>query len=101
MIIDQEPPAFGYTCAKNMVVHVTSKCAASAMVSWKEPTATDNSGEVTITYPAIQPPANLSIGFHYVYYSAADKEGNRANCAFVVEVASMSWILYLGAAFVM
>ena len=89
MIIDQEPPAFGNTCAKNTVVHAASKCAASSMVTWKEPTATDNSGEVTITYPAIQPPAKLSIGLHYVHYSAADNEGNRANCTFVVQVASM------------
>ena len=43
---------------------------------------------MTLSYPAVRPPANLSIGLHYVHYSAADAEGNRANCSFVVQVIS-------------
>lgn len=58
------------------------------MVSWNEPIASDNSGHMTLSYPAVRPPANLSIGLHYVHYSAADAEGNRANCSFVVQVIS-------------
>ena len=94
MFLDKEPPFYGNTCLRNMVFHAPSKCAASAVVSWKEPIATDNSGHVTISYPALRPPANLSIGLHYVRYSAVDDEGNRANCTLVVQVVSMSQIQY-------
>lgn len=52
--------------------------------------ATDNSGHVSISYPAIRPPVNLSIGLYNVLYSAIDSSGNRANCTFVVKVASKS-----------
>ena len=52
--------------------------------------ATDNSGHVSISYPAIRPPVNLRIGLYNVLYSAIDSSGNRANCTFVVQVASKS-----------
>lgn len=94
MFLDKEPPFYGNTCLRNMVFYAPSKCAASAVVSWKEPIATDNSGHVTISYPALRPPVNLSIGLHYVRYSAVDDEGNRANCTLVVQVVSMSQIQY-------
>ena len=94
MFLDKEPPFYRNTCLRNMVFHAPGKCAASAVVSWKEPIATDNSGHVTFSYPALRPPANLSIGLHYVHYSAADDEGNRANCTLVVQVVSMSQIQY-------
>ena len=64
------------------------KCSSSTVVSWNEPIASDNSGHMTLSYPAVRPPANLSIGPHYAHYSAADAEGNRANCSFVVQVIS-------------
>ena len=52
--------------------------------------ATDNSGQVSISYPAIRPPVNLSIGLYNVLYSAIDSRGNQANCTFVVQVTSKS-----------
>ena len=85
---DDTPPSFNNTCPRNMVFYVP-KCSSSAVVSWNEPKATDNSGHVIISYPAVQPPANLSIGLYNVHYSAADGEGNRANCSFIVQVARM------------
>ena len=75
-----------------MVVYAP-KCSSNAPLSWFEPAATDNSGHVIINYPAVRPPANLSIGLYSVQYSATDEEGNRANCSFIVQVASMLFSL--------
>ena len=83
---DNKLPSFN-TCPRNMVVYVP-KCSSNALVNWNEPVATDNSGHVTISYPAVRPPANLSIGLHNIHYSATDDEGNRANCSFIVQVTS-------------
>ena len=56
---------------------------------------TDNSGQVSISYPPIRPPVNLSIGLHNVLYSATDSNGNQANCSFIVRVTSKSLHLSL------
>ena len=71
----------------------TPECSSSALLSWSEPLATDNSGHVSISYPGIRPPVNLSIGLYNVLYSAIDNSGNQANCSFLVQVASMSVFL--------
>ena len=68
----------------------TPECSSSAFVGWNEPTADDNSGHVIVNYPSIRPLAQLSIGVYFIIYSASDADGNRANCTFVVKVASMS-----------
>ena len=52
--------------------------------------ADDNSGHVIVAFPSIRPAAQLRIGLYYIMYSASDVEGNRANCTFVVQVASMT-----------
>ena len=87
--VDTTPPSFTNACPENMVVY-TPECSSSALVGWNEPIADDNSGHVIVTYPSIRPSAQLSIGLYYIMYSASDAEGNRANCTFVVQVASMS-----------
>ena len=69
----------------------TGKCSSRRILRrWKEPVATDNSGHVSIRYPPIRPPVNLSIGLYNVLYSAIDSSGNGANCTFIVQVASKS-----------
>ena len=75
------------------MVFYASECSSRALVTWREPKATDNSGHVSISYPVIRPPVNLSIGLYNVLYSAVDSSGNRANCTFIVQVGSKS--LYL------
>ena len=87
--VDTTPPSFNNACPENMVVY-TPECSASALVGWNEPIADDNSGHVIVTYPFIRPSAQLSVGLYDIIYSASDAEGNRANCTFVVQVASMS-----------
>ena len=89
---DNTPPSFNDTCPDNMVFYAT-ECSSSASLSWIEPRATDNSGQVAISYPAIRPPVNRTIGLYSVLYSATDSSGNRANCTFIVQVASKSLLL--------
>ncbi|XP_015752647.1 PREDICTED: sushi, von Willebrand factor type A, EGF and pentraxin domain-containing protein 1-like, partial [Acropora digitifera] len=86
---DNAPPSFSNTCPKNMVSY-TAECSSSALVSWNEPSANDNSGHVSISYPGVRPPVNLSIGLHNVMYSAMDSSGNRVNCSFIVQVTTKS-----------
>ena len=69
----------------------TDKCSSRrSLRRWKEPIATDDSGHVSISYPAIRPPVNLSVGLYNVLYSAIDSSGNQVNCTFIVQVASKS-----------
>ena len=57
--------------------------------------ADDNSGHVFVSYPAIRPPAQLNIGLYHVFYSASDSNENRANCTFIVQVASMPFYAHI------
>lgn len=75
------------------MVFYASECSSSALLTWNEPVTTDNSGHVSISYPAIRPPVNLSIGLYNVLYSATDSSGNLANCTFIVQVASMLFLI--------
>ena len=70
------------------MVFYVPKCSSTALFSWNEPIATDNSGHVIISYPAVRPPANLSVGLYNVHYLATDDDGNTANCSYIVQVAS-------------
>ncbi|PFX23090.1 Low-density lipoprotein receptor-related protein 6 [Stylophora pistillata] len=88
---DNTPPSFHDTCPGNMVVYAP-ECSSTASVNWIEPTATDNSGHLTIGYPLIRPPINLSIGLYYVLYSASDSSKNRVNCTFIVQIARKSCV---------
>ena len=64
------------------MVFYATECSSRALLTWIEPIATDNSGHVSISYPAIRPPVNLSVGLYNVLYSAIDSSGNQANCTF-------------------
>ena len=86
---DNTPPSFKDTCPRNMVFYA-KECASRALLTWIEPIATDNSGHLSISYPGIRPPVNLSVGLCNETYSAIDSSGNRANCNFIVQVASKS-----------
>ncbi|PFX23095.1 Low-density lipoprotein receptor-related protein 6, partial [Stylophora pistillata] len=83
---DYVRPTFNKTCRKNLVFH-TDKCSSYALIWWKEPIATDNSGHVSVSYPVLRPPTNLSTGLYNVFYSATDGSGNKANCSFILQVA--------------
>ena len=71
----------------------TTECSSSALLKWIEPVATDNSGHVSISYPVIRPPVNLTVGLYNVQYSAIDDNENQAFCTFIVQVKSKSSLL--------
>ena len=58
---DETPPSFNDTCPSNMVFYAM-ECSSRALLAWIEPIAIDNSGHVSISFPGIRPPVNLSIG---------------------------------------
>ena len=70
------------------MVFYTDSCKDSAVVSWSDPVATDNSGTTVMTYPLVRSPVNLTVGLHEIFYTATDRSGNTANCSFVVQVTS-------------
>ena len=82
-------PSFNNTCPHNMVFY-TAGCSPTALVKWNEPVADDNSGHISVSYPAIRPPTQLDVGLYRVIYSAKDDNGNSANCSFTVQVTSMT-----------
>ncbi|CAH3164729.1 unnamed protein product [Pocillopora meandrina] len=87
--IDNMRPSFNNTCPHNMVFY-TAGCSPTALVKWNEPVADDNSGHVSVSYPAIRPPTQLDAGLYRVIYSAKDDNGNSANCSFTVQVTRKS-----------
>lgn len=55
-----------------------------AVVSWVEPTATDNSGVVPSVTQTGQPMTEFNGGVTEVRYTFRDQAGNEAECAFTV-----------------
>ncbi|XP_022107734.1 hyalin-like [Acanthaster planci] len=72
-------------CPTGVTAYV-SAAVTSVRVTWTEPTATDNSGVVPML--ASNPSVNsiFPLGLTTVTYTATDGAGNRATCAFVVNV---------------
>ena len=57
----------------------------NARVTWTPPTATDNSGPVTLTSNH-QPGSLFNIGTHTVVYTARDEGGNEITASFIVNI---------------
>ncbi|XP_070537263.1 hyalin-like [Ptychodera flava] len=57
----------------------------TALVTWSQPNATDNSGSVNVT-SNYQQGSNFVIGSTVVYYNASDPYGNVDSCLFTVTV---------------
>ena len=57
----------------------------SGTVSWIPPTASDNSGVVTLD-STLDPPQTLNIGPHTVQYTARDPSGRTAMASFMITV---------------
>ena len=60
----------------------------SAVVNWTEPTASDNSGSVTLTYDWPSGSA-FPIGSTNVTYTATDAAGNQITSTFTVTVTGI------------
>ncbi|SFB58686.1 HYR domain-containing protein, partial [Algoriphagus aquimarinus] len=80
---DTEEPVISDCLADIIVFTDTDTCGA--IVSWIEPTATDNSGFVTIT-STFNPGSNFTLGTTQVVYTAIDEAGNQSICTFNVTV---------------
>ena len=82
---DRESPVIS-TCPSSQSLP-TEPGLPSANVSWTEPRATDNAGDVTLTYNG--PGTNggtFSIGVTLISYTAVDGAGNSASCAFAISI---------------
>ncbi|XP_072033082.1 hyalin-like [Amphiura filiformis] len=67
----------------------TDSNSATAAVSWTDPTASDNSGTVTLTSDATSG-SNFPIGTNTVTFTATDPSGNQATVSFTITVSGMS-----------
>ncbi len=76
-------------CIGNVIATVTSGTSTTA--TWTEPTATDNSGVVTLTGRTHAPGSTFNLGVTQVTYTFTDGSGNSATCTFNVIVVSGMW----------
>ncbi|XP_072175625.1 uncharacterized protein [Diadema setosum] len=84
LVQDETPPVFD-TCPANFTTY-TEVGNTSAVVTWPEPTASDNTG-LPVTYTSnYQNGAILPLGFTTVLYVATDTLNNNATCEFAVQV---------------
>uniref|UniRef100_A0A8C7PT42 Sushi, von Willebrand factor type A, EGF and pentraxin domain-containing protein 1 n=1 Tax=Oncorhynchus mykiss TaxID=8022 RepID=A0A8C7PT42_ONCMY len=74
-------------CPRDVLAETDERCG-TANISWKVPTATDNSGEEVLVQvkPVYTPPQLFPIGEEKIIYTATDRAGNQANCTFTVTV---------------
>ncbi|XP_022082302.1 mucin-2-like isoform X2 [Acanthaster planci] len=83
-VADNVPPTIN-NCPNDISVTATSG-ANIAVVTWTEPTATDNApGTVTLQSPTGSG-SSFNLGSTVVTYTATDASGNQATCSFTVTV---------------
>lgn len=92
-ILDVEPPAF--TECPDTVLTGTDTSSNTSLVRWKEPVATDNSGDavtITLTEGHVSG-SRLTSGRYNIIYKAEDETGNsaRRDCKFNVVVRGLWW----------
>ncbi|XP_033103175.1 hyalin-like [Anneissia japonica] len=82
-IEDNEDPVITF-CPNNITVNTTFRLP-TAIVSWNEPIAEDNSGRVNFTVD-IGPASAFQVGDTLVTYTAEDPYGNTDMCSFTITV---------------
>mgnify|MGYP001375947399 CR=1 FL=1 len=82
-VTDTEPPVF-QSCPGNITVNTASN-QCSAVVTWPQPTATDNCG-VTGFSSTVTSGTTFQVGTNTVTYTAVDAAGNVKTCSFSVTV---------------
>ncbi len=70
----------------DIIITVELGTATAAQASWQEPTATDNSGTVTLVSRTSTPGSFFPLGTSPVTYTFEDPSGNRASTTFNVIV---------------
>ncbi len=86
VVADAEIPTIA-NCPANINTNNDSGLA-SAVVSWTEPTASDNVGVTSFTNN-YDPGDTFNVGATVVHYVAADAEGNATTCSFNVVVSDV------------
>ena len=81
--MDTIPPVIA---CLNDIAQTVSTGVAGTTVTWTEPTATDNSGIVTLTSRTHAPGTFFVVGTTAVTYEYTDGSGNSATCTFNVNV---------------
>ena len=82
-VVDNQPPTL--TCPQSFT-SVAPKGSQQALVNWKIPPVTDNSGKAVSVIQSPMPPATLSAGTYSVSVSAFDASSQSASCTFQVTV---------------
>nr|XP_054758707.1 uncharacterized protein LOC129264789 isoform X1 [Lytechinus pictus] len=84
VVIDDEDPTI--QCPES--IHVTTRPdLPSALVSWDDPTGSDNSGDIDIVeVGSILKGSEFVIGVSMITYVASDRSGNFKNCSFAINV---------------
>ncbi|XP_071489593.1 uncharacterized protein [Diadema antillarum] len=84
--LDTTPPVID-GCPSNIAIEAVNG-ASDVSVTWIEPTATDDSGSVSLTQTAI-PGDIFPLGSTEVTYTFSDPSGNSATCSFSVVVSGI------------
>ncbi|XP_072021512.1 hyalin-like [Amphiura filiformis] len=75
-------------CPSDMIVKI-EEGSTSGLASWREPSAMDASGNVTLLVKTHQPGERFGIGVNTVMYIFADSSNNMAFCTFSTKVTSV------------
>ncbi|XP_041369895.1 uncharacterized protein LOC121383864 [Gigantopelta aegis] len=78
-------------CPSASIQAYADRGKTTAVVTWNPPTATDNSGTVTVQQvDGLRPNQTFSEGSSTIKYTATDPSGNTAHCAFAVNVVTLT-----------
>ena len=88
--VDTIPPVIA--CI-NDITDTVNTGVTGATVTWTEPTATDNSGVVSLTGRTHQPGSFFPVGTTEVTYTFTDGSGNSATCVFNVNVIECKFVV--------
>lgn len=85
-MLDSEAPEI-LNCPQTIYAY-TDKMSQTASVTWQTPTATDNSGTVTVSQTkGAAPGSSFQLGLTEIRYKAIDANGNQSpECIFFVNV---------------
>ena len=78
----------------NDVVDTVNTGVTGTIVTWTEPTATDNSGTATLSSRTHAPGTFFLVGTTDVTYTFVDSSGNSATCTFTVTVIECKFGLF-------
>ncbi|XP_072046222.1 hyalin-like [Amphiura filiformis] len=89
--VDTKPPQI-LGCPSDVFASVELGSFVATIISWKEPKANDESGNVTLLIQTHVPGTQFGIGTTTVTYLFADTSKNMATCKFDVDVESVDTI---------